>query len=867
MREPQPTPEPTVGPTLETSAAELYALTAPSIAWVSSTRSQGSAVVIEGNYLLTNLHVVWPDRAVTLVFPDRQRLDHVPVIATDPMSDLALLGPIEFDGETLAFRDPTDLAVGSRLFLVGYPGEVETFPVPTIVDGVLSRTRHWLAPGLTFLQTDAATAGGQSGGALIDSEGRLLGISGFKFTEANYALVLSSGNIAPIVAKLKRGEPASILGKRDLPEYGGEFDAKIALASRWRTERFAFETTGGKPVRFNPNCDGEGKLRILNARDETHEADAGVTQLEATLSQGGVHFLEFQATSDRPLTCDLMSTIRLQPLDDPDDGRILEPGDAIAGSLDYFFDTDWYILELDEGIKVRVTADSLNVDTVVHVHCTACGAGHYAVDDDSGGGLFGNNSQVVYLSPQKGRYFVTVSQKTKSQGGYYLSVTKAPPSATLTEIKTLQVGPESPDIDQMLENAYQCLAGANEFREAFLATLEQGLVDQGMTEEGARATALSWLENKELMLAMFRSAAEKEEWDLQNEWYQHCVERQVPAEPLPGSALPTTASGGVHTSPPKAGRIQHNPNKDTIKSHHAGVTVKDAIISATFKNPYSAQSGQWDYGFYIRDDRRTNRGTFMYLAVTSEGNWHLKWRDRATKATQTIQQGTVDNLHTGLGEENTLWVAAIGNRGVFFFNNEFVSMLELSASNRAGDAAVITGVFSGNEQIGRTTRYREFRVLPLERTHGTKSEYVVPVGIQGGGQQTEVAARDLVTEARFMIDPNSRWQRAFALHGKDGAAGHIAGVDHRELWFHRICDQDGCAAQEEGPLPQDTGDEVYLLFFAFGANGLLFVDDQFVAHLDLADQPNERELSLAVGTYDGDVGRVQMRNFSVWTTQ
>ena len=870
-REKQPTPEPTAPRPAQTTSEELYALTAPAIPAVRSSTTKGSGIVIEGNYVLTNMHVVWPDRTVELTFPDGIRLDNVRVAGVEPMADLALLGPVEFDGEPIQFHNADEPPVGARVYLIGYPGEVEKSPQPTIVDGVISRTRQWPAPGLTYLQTDAATTGGQSGGALLDAEGHLLGISGFKFTNANFALALSSSNIVPIVEKLKRGEPGSILGNRNIPEYGGEPDAKIALANRWGTELFTFEQRSGTTVRLQPNCDGEGSLRILDTFEEIHQADASEQQVEITLSRSGLHFLELQAASDQPLTCSLVSNIHLQRLDDQDDSRILKPGDRVAGSLDHYFDTDWYILELNEVAKVRITADSLHVDTVVHLHCTTCGAGQYAADDNSGGGLFQHNSQVVYLSPQKGRYFIVVSQAGKTEGGYHLSVERARFRDTPTKVETLQAATQNPDIERTIDDSYECLKAEGEVRDFFLAKMEEALVEEGMTEEGARTTALAWLENKELILTMFRSAFEDQSWKPGGWLYEQCIEDRArvvdtPSSASPGGTLPVSASSEDSQDSARVGRIVHYPEKTTIKNHHAGVTVNDAIISATFGNPYGAQSGRWDYGFYIRNDRGTNRGTFMYLAVTSEGNWQLKWRDRATKTTETIHQSTVDNLNTGPGEENTLWVAAIGNRGAFFINDEFVSMLDLSASNRAGDVAVITGVYSGHEQAGAATPYRAFRILSLERTHGMKGQYVDPVTTPGSSHQTEVVAQDLIAEARFATDPNSRWHRAFALSGKSEDALHTAGVDHRKMWFHRICDQDGCETRAEGPLPHDIGDEIYLLLFSFRAKGLLFVDDQFVAHLKLSDQPDERELSLAVGTYDDDAARVQMLNFNVWTT-
>ena len=80
------------------SSAELYELTAPSIPAVRSSTGKGSGILIEGNYVLTNMHVVWPDRTVRLTFPDGTRLDRVPVVGVEPMADLALLGPVSSKG-------------------------------------------------------------------------------------------------------------------------------------------------------------------------------------------------------------------------------------------------------------------------------------------------------------------------------------------------------------------------------------------------------------------------------------------------------------------------------------------------------------------------------------------------------------------------------------------------------------------------------------------------------------------------------------------------------------------------------------------------------------------------------------------------
>jgi len=64
----------------------------------------------------------------------------------------------------VVFTNGEDLAVGSDLFLIGYPAESLPFPQPAISGGVLSRFREWEALEITYFQTATAIAGGQSGG-------------------------------------------------------------------------------------------------------------------------------------------------------------------------------------------------------------------------------------------------------------------------------------------------------------------------------------------------------------------------------------------------------------------------------------------------------------------------------------------------------------------------------------------------------------------------------------------------------------------------------------------------------------------------------------------------------------------------------
>jgi S1-C subfamily serine protease len=114
---------------------------------------------------VTNAHVVWPYTTVRVVAVGGHEYDEVPVLGWDLVADLAVLGPLEWlEAAPLALTDGEALVVGSDVYLIGYPGEVSHIPEPTLTRGLISRLREWDAVGITFFQSDATIAGGQSAG-------------------------------------------------------------------------------------------------------------------------------------------------------------------------------------------------------------------------------------------------------------------------------------------------------------------------------------------------------------------------------------------------------------------------------------------------------------------------------------------------------------------------------------------------------------------------------------------------------------------------------------------------------------------------------------------------------------------------------
>ena len=165
----------------QSTASSVYALVAPAVVFVQAGTGSGSGLLLNSNTILTAAHVLYPHRSARIAFPDGTELLDVPLIAWNLLTDIALLGPVGLDSPpaTPPFDTSNSLPLGADLFTIGYPGEVEPFPQPTISRGILSRYRLWPDQDITFLQSDATVDGGQSGGVLVSASGAVVGMTGF----------------------------------------------------------------------------------------------------------------------------------------------------------------------------------------------------------------------------------------------------------------------------------------------------------------------------------------------------------------------------------------------------------------------------------------------------------------------------------------------------------------------------------------------------------------------------------------------------------------------------------------------------------------------------------------------------------------
>ncbi len=149
----------------------------------------GSGVIITADgYILTNNHVVEGSDELSVALPDGRELA-ARLVGTDPKTDVAVVKIEAAKLPVATLADSDQLRVGDIVFAIGNPLGVGQTTTMGIVSAMGRSNLRLLEEGYeNFIQTDASINPGNSGGALVDAQGRLVGI--------NTAIIsMSRGNI------------------------------------------------------------------------------------------------------------------------------------------------------------------------------------------------------------------------------------------------------------------------------------------------------------------------------------------------------------------------------------------------------------------------------------------------------------------------------------------------------------------------------------------------------------------------------------------------------------------------------------------------------------------------------------------------
>ena len=167
---------------------DIYKKVNPSVVSVISTTSEGTGsgsgvIMSKDGYIITNNHVVDGAQSVSVQLSDGTSLD-AKIIGTDEQTDLAVIKVTPTSDLTAAeFGDSDELEPGEYAYAIGSPGGVQF--ANTITGGRISAINRDLTVNdrvMTLIQTDASINNGNSGGALINKYGQVVGITSAKLS-------------------------------------------------------------------------------------------------------------------------------------------------------------------------------------------------------------------------------------------------------------------------------------------------------------------------------------------------------------------------------------------------------------------------------------------------------------------------------------------------------------------------------------------------------------------------------------------------------------------------------------------------------------------------------------------------------------
>ncbi len=247
-------------------------------------QSGGSGVIISSDgYIVTNNHVVENASKLKVRLYDRRTFD-AEVVGTDPTTDVALIKIDAEDLPTIPFGDSDALRLGEWVLAIGSPYDLQN----TITAGIVSAKARKLdvIPSQfrveSFIQTDAAVNPGNSGGALVNTRGELVGINTVIKSQTGSYIGYSFAVPMSIVKKV-------VL---DLKEYGVVQRAMLGLTYQEINEAFLesegkdkdIDRAGGIYV-VSVDPDGAAHAAGIKKGDVIYEIDGQKIENSATLSE------------------------------------------------------------------------------------------------------------------------------------------------------------------------------------------------------------------------------------------------------------------------------------------------------------------------------------------------------------------------------------------------------------------------------------------------------------------------------------------------------------------------------------------------------------------------------------------------------
>ena len=313
------------------------------------------------------------------------------------------------------------------------------------------------------------------------------------------------------------------------------------------------------------------------------------------------------------------------------------------------------------------------------------------------------------------------------------------------------------------------------------------------------------------------------------------------------------------------GAMQHDDD-EFIEDQNVIGGIRNFFVSADFEVPYSTGVGDWSVGFIFRDP---GEGNLSYVALTQDGRFLYYLRTGGDS--RPLDDGPVPNLDLAAGSVNTVSLIVVEDRGWLFVNSVYVSDLDLSGSHAQGDLAIATGLFTGNEVPGYSTRYSNVVGQELGLLSGPDSGQLIKEDDYIAGHFAGVDTATAYVRANFKVPVNTPdWSAGFQFRRESGGDHLVFFVTSDSWWSvqHATITGESWSVLEEGYSSAINFNDPVLntleLFFV-GSVAMMYVNDEFLGTADIGSIQTSGDVTVAYGIYANDIpGTAEFENFEVW---
>jgi S1-C subfamily serine protease len=330
---------------LPLSIADIVERARPSVVDIMVEDGRGSGVAVEQG-IVTNWHVVRGFETARLTMHDGAKMDAT-VVRVDPGYDLALLHT-EVAVPALLLEPVAAQRQGDPVIVLGYPGLGDTrlsTGGPTLSRGVITAVHNDEASGSVIVQTDAPIREGNSGGALLNGRGRLVGIPTFFSGDSpGLGFAIASDSIQAFLDGRPSKQPDEpdfskmlILAAELGPDYTGDFE-QTGPRGGWEGVVTADALTGPRIVQIITDAgDAAAARAAADALVEEAIADKEWTELRMAITAGKRVFVRYDDDA-QDIAIVLAKgrytlTVVLDFVGLPDDGKRTESAIGLADAI------------------------------------------------------------------------------------------------------------------------------------------------------------------------------------------------------------------------------------------------------------------------------------------------------------------------------------------------------------------------------------------------------------------------------------------------------------------------------------------------------------------------------------------------------